>query len=177
VGEVTPYPGALETLSPSVPLTKSHDTSRFDCGKQPLNDWLKFRALKSEGQSARCYVLCARNSVVVGYYCLSTGAVQYEGAPRKIRRNMPDPIPVMIIGRMGIDRAYQGQGLGRALLKDALFRIIRASKVVGARVVLVHAVDQEAVPFYARYNFRSLPRNNQTLFLPIDEIIAALPGE
>jgi GNAT superfamily N-acetyltransferase len=157
-----------------VPLTSAHDTSRFDCGKPPLNDWLKFRALRAEGRSARCYVLCGARNAVVGYYCIAAGAVQHDGAPRKLRQNMPSPIPIVIIGRLALDKAYQGKGLGRALLKDALLRITRASEMVGARAVVVHAVDPESVPFYARYNFRAFPTNNQTLFLPIDEIIAAL---
>ena len=172
MGEVTP---ALEALQAPVPLTIIHDTSRFDCGRPPLNDRLKFRALTSESRSARYFVLCARKtSLVIGYYCLTVGAVQYDGAPRKIRQNTPSPIPVIIIDRMAIDKAYQGKGLGRALLKDALLRIVRASELVGARAVLVHAVDQAAAPFYARYGFKSFPANNQTLFLPMDEIVAAL---
>jgi GNAT superfamily N-acetyltransferase len=173
MGEITPYSMALEALLPPVPLSPNHDTSRFDCGKPPLNDWLKFRAIKSEGRSARCYVLCQRNSVI-GYYCLSAGAIQHDGSPGKLRKNTPNPIPVVIIGRLALDKVFQGKGLGRALLKDALLRVTRASEMVGARAVLVHAVDREVVPFYARYGFHSFPTNNQTLFLPIEEIIAAL---
>jgi GNAT superfamily N-acetyltransferase len=87
---------------------------------------------------------------------------------------MPDPTPVVIIGRLAIDKNYQGKGLGRALLKDALLRITKASELVGARAVIVHAVDQGAIPFYARYGFKSFPVGSQTLFLPIDEIINSL---
>jgi GNAT superfamily N-acetyltransferase len=173
MGEIKPYLAALEALLPPVPLLPQHDTSRFDCGKPPLNDWLKYRALKSEGRSARCYVLCLRNSVI-GYYCIAAGAVEHNGVPSKLRKNMPQPIPVVVIGRLAVDKAYQGNGLGGALLKDGLLRITQASKLVGARAVLVHTVDGDLVPFYARYGFRSFPTNNQTLFLPIDEIIAAL---
>jgi predicted N-acetyltransferase YhbS len=78
------------------------------------------------------------------------------------------------MGRLALDINYQGKGLGRALLKDALWRVTRASELVGARAVVVHAVDQEVIPFYARYGFRSFATNNQTLFLPIEEIIAGL---
>ncbi len=174
MGEITPYSSALAaTLLPPAPLQPTHDASRFDCGKVPLNDWLRNTALRSEGRSARCYVACSRNSIV-GYYCLAAGAVQHDGAPRPLRRNMPNPTPIVIIGRLAVDRSVQGNGLGRALLKDALLRVTKASDLVGARAVLVHAVDQEAVPFYARYGFRSFPKGNQTLYLPIDEIIAAL---
>lgn len=174
MGEITPYSqAALAGLSPPVPLQASHDISRFDCGKVALNDWLRHRALRSEGQTARCYVVTQRN-FVVGYYCLAAGAVRHEGAPRKLRRNAPDPTPVVIIGRLAVDRAFQGKGIGRGMLKDALLRITKASEMVGARAVVVHAVDQEAVPFYARYGFRSFPVGNQTLFLTIDEVINSL---
>jgi GNAT superfamily N-acetyltransferase len=76
--------------------------------------------------------------------------------------------------RLAVDKNHQGQGLGRALLRDALLRVTKASELVGARAVLVHAIDQEAVPFYARYGFRSFPVGNQTLYLPIEEIIHSL---
>ena len=174
MGEITPYSSALEAaLQPPVPLTSAHDSSHFDCGKVALNDWLRHTALKSEGRSARCYVACARNSVI-GYYCLAAGAMQHEGAPRKLRQNLPNPTPVVIIGRLAVDKNFQSKGIGRALLKDALLRITKASELVGARAVLVHAVDQEAVPFYSRYGFRVFPMGNQTLYLPIEEIVAAL---
>ena len=173
MGEVTPYPGALEALLPPVPLTSAHDTSRFDCGKPPLNDWLRFRALKSEGRSARCYVLSSRG-FIVGYYCISAGAIQHDGAPwGSGAKTCPTRFP-RSLSRLALDKAYQGRGLGRALLKDALLRITKASELVGARAVLVHAVDQEVVSFYARYGFRSFPTNNQTLFLTVDEIVSAL---
>jgi GNAT superfamily N-acetyltransferase len=171
MGEVTTSPGALEALQR---LTVKHDTYRFDCGRPLLNDWLKFGALTSDARFTRCFVLCARNSLVIGYYCLKAGAVQHDGARRKLSQNMPSPIPVVIIGRMAIDKPYQGKGLGRALLKDALLRIVRASQLVGARAVLVQAIDHEAVQFYARYSFKPFPLNNQTLFLPMDEIVVAL---
>ena len=174
MGEVTPYLAAvLAALGPPVPLLASHDVTRFDCGKEALNDWLRDTALRSEGRTSRCYVVAQRN-VVVGFYCLATGAVQHEGAPRRLRQNSPDPIPVIIIGRLAVDKTLQGKGIGRGLLKDALLRITKASDLVGARAVIVHAVGQEAVPFYARYNFRSFPMGNQTLFLTTDEIVKSL---
>src|SRR5215470_7838552 len=146
MGEVTPYSAAvLAALGPPVPLLASHDVSRFDCGKEALSDWIRETALRSEGRTSRTYVVTQRN-VVVGFYCLATGAVQQEGAPRKMRQNSPDPIPVVIIGRLAVDKSLQTQGVGRAMLKDALLRVTKASEVVGARAVIVHAVDQESVP-------------------------------
>ena len=174
MGNVTPISSAvLGGLAPPVPLTSLHETARFDCGKAPLNDWIRETALRSEGRSARCYVTAAKNSVV-GFYCLSAGAVQHDGSPRKLRQNLPNPTPIVTIGRLAVDRAYQRRGIGRSLLIDALQRITRASELVGARAVIVHAVDQDAVPFYARYGFKVFPIGNQTLYLPIDEIIASL---
>jgi predicted GNAT family N-acyltransferase len=111
---------------------------------------------------------------VVAYYCLAAGAVQHEGAPRKLRQNASDPIPAVIIGRLAVDKTLQGQGLGRGLLTDALLRVTKASEMVGARAILVHAVDQEAVPFYARYGFRQFPFGNQSLFLTIEDVVAHL---
>jgi GNAT superfamily N-acetyltransferase len=176
MGEIAQYTDlvALGGLVPPTPLLPSHDLSRFDCGKAPLNDWLRHTAGRLEGRSARCYVLAQRNSVVIGFYCLSPGAVHQEGAQRKARQKVLDPTAVVTIGRLAVDKSYQGQGLGRALLKDALRRVIGASDLVGARAVVVHAVDHEAIPFYARYGFRSLPMGSQTLFLPIDEVILGL---
>lgn len=174
MGEVTPYSKlALAALSPPAPFQASHDVTRFDCGKVALNDWICDTALRSEGRTARCYVVTQRN-LVVGYYCLAAGAVQHEGAPRKLRQNSPDPIPVVIIGRLAVDKTLQGRGLGRGMLKDALARVTKASDMVGARAVIVHAVDQESVPFYARYGFRAFPMGNQTLYLTIEDIVKAL---
>ena len=172
MGEVTPAT-APNSYSAPAPLLPTHDTSTFDCGKPPLNDWLRHKALKSEGRSARCFVTCFQGAVA-GYYCLAAGAVAHDGAPRKLRQNMPDPTPVVILGRLAVDRAHQGRGIARGLLKDALLRIVKASDLVGARAVLVHAIDLDAVPFYARYGFRAFPTGQQSLYLPIDEIIASL---
>lgn len=156
-----------------MPLNNSHELSQFDCGKEPLNDWLCQRALKSEGKSARCFVACDGH-VVVGYYAMAAGAAAREKAPGKLARNMPEAIPVVIIARMAIDRRYQGRGLGAALLNDAFMRILNASREVGARAVLVHAIDDDVMPFYARYGFKAFPTEARTLFLPIEEIAAAL---
>ncbi|MBS0246964.1 MAG: GNAT family N-acetyltransferase [Proteobacteria bacterium] len=174
MGEVTPYSQAtLAALSPPAPFSATLDATGFDCGKVALNDWIRDTAGRSEGRTARCVVV-TRNNSIVGFYCLAAGAVQHQGAPRKLRQNSPDPIPVVIIGRLAVDKRLQGLGIGRGLLKDALLRITKASELVGARAVIVHAVDQEAVPFYARYGFRSFPMGNQTLYLTIEDIVASL---
>lgn len=150
-----------------------HDISHFDCGKPALDDWLRTKALKSEARSARCFVVC-EGKAVIAYYALSTGNVAHAGAPRALRQNMPDPAPVIVIGRLAVDRAWHGKGIGGFLLKDALQRILIASQHVGARAVIVHAIDDEAVPFYAAYGFKPFPGEPRTLWLPIETIVVAL---
>ena len=105
-----------------------HDASTFDCGQPELDDWLRLRALSNEASGAsRTYVICAEGRVV-GYYALATGAVARAAATGKARRQMPDPIPVMIIGRLAVDTGYQGRGLGHGLLRDALLRTLQVAK-------------------------------------------------
>lgn len=170
---VTLLKGSEPYLTVPSPLTDDIDMSQFDCGKEALNDWLQTHAKKQEGRSARCYVTCL-GKVAVGYYCLNTGAISRKDAPRNLKRNMPDPIPIMIIGRLAVDKAYQGRGIGAGLLKDGLLRVLQASGVVGARAVLIHAIDHDAIPFYAAYGFKSFPSDARTMFLPIDQLKLAL---
>jgi GNAT superfamily N-acetyltransferase len=161
-------------LNAPVPLKREHDLAQFDSGKPALDNWLRNLALRSEGKSARCYVVCKENAVVA-YHCVASGAIERDSAaPDALRKAMPPSLPIMLIGRLAVDKRYQDQGLGKALLKDALQRILHAAKEVGARAVLVHAIDDEAVAFYARYGFKIFPPGSKTLYLPIEEIAAAL---
>ncbi len=160
-------------LVPPAALNPSHDVSTFDCGKPPLTEWLRIHATKNEGKGSRTYVVCD-GARVVGYYALAAGAVERDRAPSNIARNMPDPVPVFVIGRLAVDRAFSGKRIGVGLLKDALKRAVSASREIGARAVLVHAVDDEAVGFYLQYKFKPFPTDARTLYLPIDHIVSAL---
>lgn len=160
-------------LTAPAPLAPDHDATRFDCGKPVLDNWLKSQAAKNEGRASRTFVVCEKNRVA-GYYCMSAGSVGRASAPKNLARNMPDPIPVLVIGRLAVDRDYQGAGIGAGLLKDALKRALAASKEIGARCVLVHAIDDDAVPFYLNYGFRPFPAGARTLYLPVQDIVAAL---
>lgn len=155
------------------PLSDQHDLKSFDCGKPPLNDWLRGRALRAENNSARTFVVC-HEGPVAGYYCLSTGSVFHTDAPRALKQNMPNPTPVMVLGRLAIDLRHQGKGMGRGLLKDAFSRVLAASKNVGAKAILVHAIDDEAIPFYLQYGFAQFPADQRTLYIPIAQIVSAL---
>jgi GNAT superfamily N-acetyltransferase len=171
VGDVTEIAHWLGgELTPPSPLKASHDVQPFCCGKPALDDWLRHRALKAEGKTARTYVVCKANTVV-GYYALVTGAVERDQLPKKLTRNSPSHIPVLTLARLAVDARAKGQRIGSGLLKDALGRVVQASSIVGVRALLVHAKDEEAMAFYARYGFAEFPSGTQTLFLPIETIV------
>jgi GNAT superfamily N-acetyltransferase len=171
VGEVG---GAgTEELSAPQPISAAHQVAGFSCGKTELDAFLHARALKAEGRTARTYVVC-RGDAVVAYYAIAMGSVQRAQTPGKLRRNAPDQVPVAILARMAVDSGLAGHGLGRALLKDALQRILEASTIIGARAVLVHAIDDEVRPFYLKYGFVEHPADSRTLFLPIETLADAI---
>lgn len=149
------------------PLADDHQLSRFDCGNDTLNDWLKRRALKNQANAAsRTFVIC-RDEQVVGYYALASGSVERMAAPKSVARNMPEPILVMVLGRLAVDKTLQGQQLGAALLKDALLRALTVARNIGIRAVLVHAISEEAKRFYQSYGFQMSPVDSMTLMLPV----------
>jgi len=158
-------------LAPPQPLALNHDCSGFHCGEPELDVWLQNKAFKNENQGAsRTYVLCPCESLrVVGYYCLSTGAVQREDAPGGVRRNMPEPIPVMVLGRLAVDKTVHGQGFGRGLLRDAILRTLQAAEIAGIRALLVHAISDRAREFYEQAGFKRSPINEYTLMLKLSE--------
>ncbi len=111
---------------------------------------------------------------VVGYYCLANGAITHAQATGKIRRNMPEPIPVMVIGRLAIDRTWQSKGLGRALLRDAILRTLQAAELAGIRAILVHAKSDEAKAFYESFGLYSSPADTMTLMITIADARRAI---
>lgn len=156
------------TLTPPQPINAGHDLSLFDSSRPVLDDWLRQRAAKNESSGAsRTYVVC-EGIRVVGYYCLSSGSVESKQAPGRVSRNMPDPIPVMLMGRLAVDRSQQGQGIGRALLKHAILRTLMAAEIVGIRALLVHALDERAAGFYLQNGFMVSPIDPLVLMLPLD---------
>ena len=151
-------------------LTASHELSEFNCGNDALNDWLIKRALKNQSSAAsRTFVIC-QDDRVIGYYALASGSVERVSPPKSIARNMPEPIPVMVLGRLAIDSNMQGQRSGSALLKDALLRTLSVSKNVGIRAMLVHAISEDARRFYLGYGFKVSPIDPMTLMLPVRHI-------
>lgn len=158
------------TWSAPAPLTAAHHLSDFECGEETLDQWLKQRALRNEGRGAsRTYVVCVDHHVV-GYYCLATGSVRSELAPGRIRRNMPDPIPVMVLGRLAVDLAWQRYGVGKALLRDAILRTVQVSEIAAVKALMVHALSERAKRFYEDHGFYPSPTHPRTLFLPVSKV-------
>jgi GNAT superfamily N-acetyltransferase len=150
-----------------VPLTDDHELSPFACGEPSLDDWLKRRALTNQARGASRTYVVAEGRRVVGYYSLASGALALSVASGPVRRNMPDPIPMVLLGRLAIDLAWQGRGLGSALLQDAVVRTRTASDILGIRGILVHAISEEAKAFYEHYGFLASPVQPMTLILPL----------
>jgi GNAT superfamily N-acetyltransferase len=167
-------------ICPPERLTGDHDVGAFQNGKHPsLDDWLRARALASEGLSTRTYVVCAADATkrVVGYYSISTAIEERIALPSaKLRRGMPEQIPLLLIGRLAVDQAYRGTGLGTDLLSDALRRCLAASEIAGVRAVVTHAIDDHAVSFYQRHGFVLSPLAEQVMLMPIEMVQALLSG-
>lgn len=157
-------------ISPPTAIKSDYEFDKFDCGRNSLNEWLKKRALKNETLNAsRTYVVCDQNRVV-GFYCLALGSIDHKDTPGKLRRNMPSPIPVMVLGRIAVDLDYQGLKIGKAMLKDAVSKTIVISQQAGLKGMLVHAIDDSAYYFYKAHGFMECPNNPKTLVLPVSNI-------
>jgi GNAT superfamily N-acetyltransferase len=154
-------------ITAPVPIDSTHCLGNFDCGVPVLNEWLKRRALPNEVSGAsRTFVVCTDRRVI-GFYALATGSVRRIEAPGRIRRNMPEPIPVMVLGRLAVDLRQQGKGVGAGLLKDAILRTITVAKQAGIRALVAHALSEEVRDFYLRHGFLESPLSPMTLMLSV----------
>ncbi|MCB8933047.1 MAG: GNAT family N-acetyltransferase [Fimbriimonadaceae bacterium] len=162
-------------LSEPVLLDKSHDISGFDCGKEPLNVFLKNYALANQqGGLARTYVVVSGGKVV-GYYSLAPAGVEPVDAPERVRKGQPShPVPCILLARLAVDKGAQGTGLGKFLFRDAMLRALRAHEQIGGRAFLVHAMDDEAKAFYSKYGMLPSPTHPMHLFLLFKDIRAML---
>ena len=156
-------------LRPPEPLAPEHELNHFESGVASLDEWLKSKAGSNEAEGAsRTFVVCTDRRVV-GYYSLAASSILRAAAWGKVRRNMPDPVPALLLGRLAVDRAWQRRGLGADLLSDAVLRAIAAAGSVGVRAILVHAVSEEAKAFYEKHGFRPSPLEPMTLMITLDE--------
>lgn len=156
-------------LSAPAPLAATHLLDEFMCGEASLDEWLKRRALANQQSGAsRTFVVADQDARVYGYYAMAAGAVSHQEATSGVRRNMPDPIPVMVLARLAVDQRAQGAKLGAALLQDAVSRAVVVSHNAGVRALLVHALDEHAKQFYEHYGFQESPQHPMTLMLRLN---------
>lgn len=153
-------------LAAPEPLSIGHRIDAFDCGEPVLDEWLRKRALGNQSSGAsRTFVVTDASGRVMGYYALAAGAVAHETATSAVRRNMPDPVPVLVLGRLAVDRQAQGMKLGASLLQDAVKRAIGVSADAGIRALLVHALSEPAKQFYLHYGFQASTLHPMTLMM------------
>jgi GNAT superfamily N-acetyltransferase len=156
-------------LTAPEPLAPDHSVDAFDSGFVALDAWLKQRARPNEAAGAsRTFVICDGRRIV-GYYSLAAASIMHRHATGKSKRNMPDPVLAVLIGRLALDKAWQGRGLGISLLRDAVLRIVGAAETVGMRAILVHAMSEDAKTFYERFGFRPSPVEPMTLMMTVEE--------
>lgn len=160
-------------LAAPQPLVATHLTGDFECGEPSLHEWLKRRAMTNQLTGAsRTFVVIDEQHRVRGFYAMAAGAVSHQLATSPVRRNMPDPVPVMVLGRLAVDRQAQGITLGAAMLQDAVNRAITVSQNTGVRALLVHALHQRAKQFYEHYGFQESPQHPMTLMLRLNTVKA-----
>ena len=166
----TPASMSLQLSSPQ-PLATAHRFDDFDCGEAVLDEWLKRRALANQLSGAsRTFVVAASDQRVFGYYAMAAGAVSHQTGTSAVRRNMPDPVPVMVLARLAVDHRAQGLKLGGSLLQDAVNRAVAVSQNAGVRALLVHAFDDRAKQFYEHYGFPVSPLHPMTLMLRLNTV-------
>lgn len=157
------------------PLGRDHDIVGFDCGVASLNHWLERRAAANQVSGAsRTFVACEERRVVA-YYALASSAVATAVAPGRFRRNMPEPVPVVVLGRLAVAKSHHGQGLGRALFQDAARRVIHAADAIGIRGMVVHALSEQARAFYLSLGLDESPLDPMTLMVTVADLRLALP--
>lgn len=162
------------------PLRDAHRLDDFNCTSPDLTRWLLDRARKNHREGAsRCFVVCDDQQNVIGYYALAAGAVSHALVPGSVRRNMPDPIPVAVLGRLAVHTDWVRQGIGSGLLKDAIQRTLQTAQQMGIRALLCHAIDEEAKAFYIKHGFIESPTDAMTVMLSLGSLQEAIgtPGE
>jgi GNAT superfamily N-acetyltransferase len=161
-------------LAAPEPLTAGHRLDAFDSGVVSLDDWLRRRGMQNQASGASRTFVATDSGHVVAYYALASSAVALAAAPGRFRRNMPDPIPVVVLARLAIARTHQGRGLGRALFQDCAKRVVHAADAIGIRGLLVHAISDQAKAFYLGLGLEPSPVDSMTLMTTVAGLKAAL---
>jgi GNAT superfamily N-acetyltransferase len=163
-------------LSAPEPLADGHDLVEFDSGVAALDEWLRRRARANQVSGASRTFVVAEGARVVGYYAVASGGIGIASAPGRFRRNMPDPIPIVVLGRLAVDRGWQGHGLGRALFRDCCLRVAQAADAIGIRGIVVHAVSEAAKAFYLALGFEESASDKMTLMVTLGDVRALIGG-
>ncbi|MGB4857970.1 MAG: GNAT family N-acetyltransferase [Dokdonella sp.] len=154
------------TISPPSLLADEHRLDEFRCTSPALAKWLIQRARNNDRDGAsRCFVVCDHAQNVIGYYPLAAGSVSHEVAPGSIKCNTPNPVPVVVMGRLAVHADWMKQGIGSGLLKDAIQRSLRVAEQMGNRALLCHAIDEDAKAFYLKHGFIESPIDPMTVML------------
>lgn len=165
MGEQTVTALALKGIFPLWQITNTQ-LEQFDCGKEVLNFWLKKKAKANDlNGGSRTFILLSRCDVVVGFYCLSNYSIEHNGVRAALRRNMPNPIPAVLLGRLAVSAKFQRQGIGRLLLRSAVENFQKVSLLTGAALLLTEPIDEAAKNFYLRFGFTSIGKNQPFLAL------------
>lgn len=158
-------------LSAPEPLSSVHRLDEFECGELVLDEWLKRRAQANQlSGGSRTFVVVDQDNRVCGYYAMAAGAIAHQMATSAVRRNMPDPVPVMVLARLAVDQRAHGMQLGASLLQDAVNRAVAVSLNAGVRALLVHALHDRAKQFYEHYGFQASPVHPMTLMLRLSSV-------
>ncbi|HMN73047.1 MAG TPA: GNAT family N-acetyltransferase [Rhodoblastus sp.] len=162
------------SLSPPRPIGADDSADAFGSGSPSLDEWLRRRARANQASGASRTYVCCEGRTIVAYYALASGGVELAVASSRLRRNMPDPVPVVVLARLAVDRRFHAKGIGRALVRDASLRTLKAAEIIGVRGLLVHAISDDARAFYLAMGFEPSPLHAMTLMATLKDIQAAL---
>ena len=152
-------------------LQPHHAVEAFDCGREPLNLFLRKHALQNQRSGGSQAYVGLADDTVIGYYALAVGSVEQDQAPERVRKGMAKhSIPIMLLARLAVDLHWQKQGIGAALLKDAILRTLQAADIAGIRALVVHAKDEDARTFYEHFDFTPSPSDPLHLFMLLKDV-------
>jgi GNAT superfamily N-acetyltransferase len=152
-------------------LRRDHPIDAFDCGQELLNSWLRKHALQNQGAGAAQTYAGLAGSVVIGYYSLAVGQIENSDAPERLQKRLArHPVPIMLLARLTVAKNWQKQGVGRALLRDAVLRTLQAADIAGIRAFAVHAKDEQARRYYEQFDFVASPADPLHLLVLLKDI-------
>ena len=152
-------------------LRRDHAVEGFDCGRAQLNEYLLRYAWQNQQAGAAQTYVGVVGDAIVGFHTLAVGQVTFDDAPQRLTKGLArHPVPIVLLARLAVDRRWQKQGVGKALLKDAMLRTLQAADIAGVRALAVHAKDDEARRFYEHFDFVPSPSDSMHLFVLLKDV-------